>query len=169
MKEINLITLIIIFISSCSTTTVNHRELIPELFDPELKKGKIFIFSNHNDNSSINIRLNGEERQIKHKEILVFKLKDGQNSIQSFRKLFGDEFGNCDEAPYTFDTKMFTDEQTHYFIIQYIFDSQIFKDACLKDFHVKESVFIDQIANPRSQSGEFLQDMTESFFREFVF
>lgn len=168
MKKLNLLSLVIIFLSSCATTTVDISEVVPELFDPELKKGKIFIFSNHNDIRSINIRVNGEEREIKHKETLIFDLNEGQNSIQSFNMLFGDEFGNCDKDPYTFDPELFED-QTHYFVIQRGYEKKINLATCLRDYHVKESAFIDQINNPRSQSSEIFQGATESFLREFVF
>lgn len=168
MKKLNLLSLATIFLSSCATTPVDIRETVPELFDPELKKGKIFIFSNHNDIRSIHIRVNGEEKEIRHKETLIFDLNEGQNTIQSFDKLFGDEFGNCDKDPYTFDSQLFED-QTHYFVIQHGYDKAIYLVPCYKDFHVKESAFIDQINNPRSQSGEFFQGATESFLREFVF
>ena len=35
--------LLLIILSSCATTTIDQRQIIPELFDPELKKGKIFV------------------------------------------------------------------------------------------------------------------------------
>ena len=61
MKTIKLI-LTIFLISSCATRVVDQRKVIPELFDPELKKGKIFVFSNHMDPIPLNIRVNGEVR-----------------------------------------------------------------------------------------------------------
>ena len=42
---------------------MDQRKVIPE-FDPELKKGKIFIFSNHVDIRKINIRVNDEVREM---------------------------------------------------------------------------------------------------------
>ena len=58
--------LVALFLSSCGTTYIDQygysvatpeqvREVIPELFDPELKKGKIFVFSNQNDPFPMNI------------------------------------------------------------------------------------------------------------------
>ena len=55
--------LIVLLLSSCVTVDVDQREIIPELFDPELKRGKIFIFSNHADIGTIHIRVNDEERE----------------------------------------------------------------------------------------------------------
>ena len=71
MQNIRLI-LTFFLISSCVTTVVDQRKVIPELFDPELKKGKIFIFSNHVDIRTINIRVNDEVREMKHTETQIF-------------------------------------------------------------------------------------------------
>ena len=162
--------LILVFLSSCATTSIDQREIIPELFDPELKKGKIFVFSNHVDPLSINIRVNDEERKIKHTQTQIFDLKEGQNSVFSFMSFLEDEFQNCDDQPYTFDTKTFPEVETYYFVIQQVFDkNKILKVRCFKDFQVNEDFFVKQIENPRSGSSEFLQHLTEDFFREFVF
>ena len=74
MKFLKLI-LTFFLISSCATTVVDQRKVIPELFDPELKKGKIFIFSNHVDIRTINIRVNDEVRKMKHTETQIFDFK----------------------------------------------------------------------------------------------
>ena len=162
--------LILVFLSSCATTSIDQREIIPELFDPELKKGKIFVFSNHVDPLSINIRVNDEERKIKHTQTQIFDLKEGQNSVFSFMSFLESEFQNCDDQPYTFDTKTFPEVETYYFVIQQVFDkNKILKVRCFKDFQVNEDFFVKQIENPRSGSSEFLQHLTEDFFREFVF
>ena len=63
----NIISLLsLFFITSCATTSIDYREIIPELFDSELKKGKIFVLSNHVDVRPINIRVNGDVQKIKH-------------------------------------------------------------------------------------------------------
>ena len=164
-----LITCFAIFISSCATTSIDQREIVPELFDPELKKGKIFVFSNHVDIRAINIRVNDEVRKMKHTETQIFDLKQGQNSLSSFMIFAGNEQENCDDQPYTFDTEMFPEIETYYFVIQKGFKGTIFTIACFKDFQVNEDVFLRQMENPRSGGSEFFQDLTEDFFREFVF
>ena len=161
---------ILIILSSCATPTIDSRQIIPELFDPELKKGKIFVFSNHVDVRTINIRVNGEVRKIKHTEIKIFDLKQGKNSVFSFMSIAGSEQENCDDQPYTFNTEMFPEVETYYFVIQSVIDKNtILKRRCFKDFQVNEDFFIKQMENPRSGSNEFLQDMTADFFREFIF
>ena len=164
-----LITCFAIFISSCATTGIDQREIVPELFDPELKKGKIFVFSNHVDIRVINIRVNDEVRKMKHTETQIFDLKQGQNSLSSFMIFAGNEQENCDDQPYTFDTEMFPEIETYYFVIQKGFKGTIFTIACFKDFQVNEDVFLRQMESPRSGGNEFFQDLTEDFFREFVF
>ena len=158
-----------IFISSCTTTSVDQREIVPELFDPELKKSKIFIYSNHVDIRTINIRVNNEVRKMKHTETQVFDLKQGQNSVYSFMIFAGNEQENCDNQPYTFNTDMYPEIETYYFVIQKGFDGGLLNIACFKDFQVNEGVFLRQMENPRSGSSEFFQDLTEDFFREFIF
>ena len=168
MQNIRLI-LTFFLISSCTTTVVDQRKVIPELFDPELKKGKIFIFSNHVDIRTINIRVNDEVRQMKHTETQIFDLKQGKNSVFSYMIFAGNEQENCDDQPYTFNTDMYPEIETYYFVIQKGFEGTIFTIACFKDFQVNEDFFVKQIENPRSGSSEFFQDLTEDFFREFVF
>lgn len=158
-----------IFISSCATTVVDQREIVPELFDLEMKKGKIFIYSNHVDIRTINIRVNDEVRRMKHTETQIFDLKQGQNSVYSFMIFAGNEQENCDNQPYTFNTDMYPEIETYYFVIQKGFDGGLLNIACFKDFQVNEDVFIRQMENPRSGSNEFFQDLTEDFFREFIF
>ena len=168
MKNI-IYTLFIFLLSSCATTNINQQEIIPELFDPELKKGKIFVFSNHAEIGTIHIRVNGEEREIKHAQTQIFELKEGQNSVYSFNRFLGSEQENCDDMPYTFDTKMFPDEESHFFIIQSGFEGVIFTFRCFKDFHVKEAEFLNQINNPRSRSGELFEKIADDFVDEFIF
>ena len=164
-----LITCFVILISSCATTSVDQRKIVPELFDSELKKGKIFIYSNHVDIRTINIRVNDEVRKMKHTETQIFDLKQGQNSVYSFMIFAGNEQENCDNQPYTFNTDMYLEIETYYFVIQKGFDGGLLNIACFKDFQVNEDVFLRQMENPRSGSSEFFQDLTEDFFREFIF
>lgn len=168
MQNIRLI-LTFFLISSCTTTVVDQRKVITELFDPELKKGKIFIFSNHVDIRTINIRVNDEVREMKHTETQIFDLKQGKNSVFSFMSFAGNEQENCDDQPYTFNTDMYPEIETYYFVIQKGFNGGILNIACFKDFQVNEDFFLKQMENPRSGSSEFFQDLTEDFFREFIF
>ena len=168
MQNIRLI-LTFFLITSCTTTVVDQRKVIPELFDPELKKGKIFIFSNHVDIRTINIRVNDEVREMKHTETQIFDLKQGKNSVFSFMIFAGNEQENCDDQPYTFNTDMYPEIETYYFVIQKGFNGGILNIACFKDFQVNEDFFLKQMENPRSGSSEFFQDLTEDFFREFIF
>ena len=168
LKNIRLI-LTFFLISSCATTVEDQRKVIPELFDPELKKGKIFIFSNHVDIRTINIRVNDEVREMKHTETQIFDLKQGKNSVFSFMIFAGNEQENCDDQPYTFNTDMYPEIETYYFVIQKGFNGGILNIACFKDFQVNEDFFLKQMENPRSGSSEFFQDLTEDFFREFIF
>lgn len=168
MKSFYIIFLIF-FVSSCANTSVDSSEIIPEIFDPVLKKGKIFVFSNHVDIRAINIRVNEEVRKMKHTQTEIFDLKEGQNSIFSFMSIGGNEQENCDDQPYTFNTDMFPEIETYYFVIQKGFDGGIFNIACFKDFQVNEDFFLRQMENPRSGGSEFFQDLTEDFLREFVF
>lgn len=168
MKTIRLI-FTIFLISSCATPSIDQRKIIPELFDPELKKGKIFVFSNHVDIRTINVRVNGEVRKMKHTETQIFDLKQGQNSLSSFMIFAGNEQENCDDLPYTFDTEMFPEIETYYFVIQKGFDGGLLNIACFKDFQVNEDFFLKQMENPRSGSSEFFQDLSKDFFEEFIF
>jgi len=159
-----------VILSSCATTSVDQREVIPELFDPELKKGKIFVFSNQVDPRSMNIRVNDEVRKIKHTQTQIFDLKEGQNSVFSFMSFLGSEQENCDDQPYTFDANMFPEVETYYFLIQKGYDkNKILKILCFKDFEVSEEVFLKQIENPRSRGNEAAQGLFNSFMDEFVF
>ena len=160
--------LVVIFLSSCATTSIDQREIIPELFDPELKKGKIFVFSNQVDPLAMNIRVNDEVRKIKHTQTQIFDLEEGQNSVFSFKGSAVSQ--NCNDQPYTFDTKAFPEVETYYFLIQKGYDkNKILKILCFKDFEVSEEAFLRQIENPRSLGGEATQALLNDFMNEFVF
>ena len=85
------IAIFMVILSSCATTSVDQREVTPELFDPELKNGKIFVFSNHNDPRMIHVRVNDEYQQMKHKDLKIFELNKGKNTIYSFKKYLEDK------------------------------------------------------------------------------
>ncbi len=162
------VAILTVILSSCATTSIDQREVTPELFDPELKKGKIFVFSNQVDPFPMNIRVNDEVRKIKHTQTQIFDLKEGQNSVFSFKGAAVSQ--NCDDQPYTFDTKMFPEVETYYFLIQRGYDkNKILKILCFKDFEVSEEVFLRQIENPRSRGNEAAQGLFNSFMDEFVF
>ena len=110
----------------------------------------------------MNIRVNGEVRKIKHTETQIFDLKDGQNSVKNLGR-------NCDKQPYTFNTEMFPEVETYYFVIQQGFDSTIRTLTCFKDFEVNEKAFLKQINNPRNGGSEFLQDLSKSFINSLIF
>jgi hypothetical protein len=171
--------LVALFLSSCGTTYIDQygysittpehlREAIPELFDLELKKGKIFVFSNQVDPFPMNIRVNDEVRKIKHTQTQIFDLKEGKNSVFSFKGITVSQ--NCDDQPYTFDTKIFPEVETYYFLIQKGYDgNKMLKILCFKDFEVSEQVFLRQIENPRSRGNEAFQFLFNDFMDEFVF
>ena len=159
---------LLITLSSCATTSIDQREVTPELFDPELKNGKIFVFSNHNDPRMIHVRVNDEYQEMKHKDLKIFELNKGKNSIYSFKKYLEDEFGNCNDEPYTFDTEILK-EETYYFLIQYGFMGGNITARCLKDFKVSEEAFLKQINRPRSYESNFFDDLGAEILKEILF
>ena len=162
------VAILTVILSSCATTSIDQREVTPELFDPELKKGKIFVFSNQVDPFPMNIRVNDEVRKIKHTQTQIFDLKEGQNSVFSFKGSAVSQ--NCNDQPYTFDTKAFPEVETYYFLIQKGYDAnKMLRVLCFKDFEVSEEVFLRQIENPRSLGGEATQAFIEGYINEFVF
>ena len=118
----------------------------------------------------MNIRVNNEVRKIKHTQTQIFDLKEGQNSVFSFMSFLGSEEQNCDDIPYTFDTKTFPEVETYYFVIQQVFDkNKILKVRCFKDFQVNEDFFVKQIENPRSRRNEALDALAQSLVEDFIF
>ena len=159
---------VVLLLSSCATTSIDQREVTPELFDTELKKGKIFVFSNHIDPRPLNLRVNDEVRKIKHTQTQIFDLKEGQNSVFSFKGSAVSQ--NCDDQPYTFDTKAFPEVETYYFLIQKGYDgNKMLKILCFKDFEVSEEVFLRQIENPRSRRNEAIDALAQSLVEDFIF
>ena len=82
----------------------------------------------------------------------------------------GSEQQNCDDQPYTFNTKTFPEVETYYFLIQKGYDkNKILEILCFRDFEVSEEAFLRQIENPRSVGDEAFQGLFNSFMDEFVF
>ena len=92
-----------LFLFSCSTLEYglmiesdiekdgNAQEILDQLNDLELKKGKVFVFSNKQDGLWQFVRVNDEEKHMRDQEVQVFDLVDGENNIYAFGRIFGDE------------------------------------------------------------------------------
>ena len=129
----------------------NAQDILDQLNDPELKKGKIFVFSQHKDERiNAKIRINGEVFLIKRDELQSFELKEGDNSLYTYLVAFGDEVGNCAKEPYVFNTKDFEGYETHYFLLWEIKEGGKMFD-CYRDVHVTEEAFHYIPKNPRSK------------------
>ena len=91
MKNI-LCYLLTFFLFSCEAvdwhTTLeqndNAQQILDQLNDPELKKGKIFVLSRHKNDVAIKIRVNEEVFIIRREEIQSFELKEGKNSLFTY-------------------------------------------------------------------------------------
>ena len=148
----------VFFLFSCESvdwyTTLeendNAQEILDQLNDPELKKGKIFVFSQHIDDVVAKIRVNGEVFLIRRNEVLSFELKEGDNSLYTYLVAFGDEVSNCDKEPYVFNTKDFEGYETHYFLLLEHKEGRKMFD-CYRDVHVTEEAFHYIPKNPRSK------------------
>jgi len=158
MKNI-LYLLSLFFLFSCESldrhTTLeendNVQEILDQLNDSELKKGKIFVFSNHKDDRVIaKILVNEQVFLIKRNEVQSFELKEGNNSLYTYLVAFGDEVRNCNKEPYIFNTKDFEGYETHYFLLLEIKEGRKMFD-CYRDVHVTEEGFHYFQENPRSK------------------
>ena len=158
MKNI-LYLLSLFFLFSCESldrhTTLeendNVQEILDQLNDSELKKGKIFVFSNHKDDRVIaKILVNEQVFLIKRNEVQSFELKEGNNSLYTYLVAFGDEVRNCNKEPYIFNTKDFEGYETHYFLLLEIREGGKMFD-CYRDVHVTEEGFHYFQENPRSK------------------
>ena len=154
-----------IFLFSCSTLEYglmiesdiekegNAQEILDQLNDPELKKGKVFVFSNKQDGLWQFVRVNNEEKHMRDQEIQVFDLVDGENNVYAFGRIFGDEVNNCTGKGYSFNTENFPEYETHFFIIaepaEREFIGRYFN--CYKEVHLTEEGFIYIKDNPRSR------------------
>ena len=139
------------FIFACSsypsTSTIKRlggaEEIIQELSDPELRKGKVFVLANIEDFMTLNLRVNGEVLQISDSEVLSFDLIDGENTILSFGEIFGDEVLSCNQEEYIFNTNDYQEEATHYFVVQT-------RGSCYSDLHIEREGFFFIKSNPDS-------------------
>ena len=62
----------------------NAQIILDQLNDSELKKGKVFVFSNISDGLFHYVRVNETERYMRDQEVQVFDLIDGKNNIFAF-------------------------------------------------------------------------------------
>ena len=164
MRNINLIA-ITFFLSSCATLEYelgiqsdiekegNGQLILDQLNDPELRKGKIFVFSNISDGLFHFVRVNETERYMRDQEVQVFDLIDGKNNIFAFLTAFGDEVYNCNGEEFVFTTKDFPEYETFFFMVVEVAESEFAgrKLNCFKEFHLTEEGFFYIKDNPRSQ------------------
>ena len=158
---------ITIFLFSCTTLEYglllesdiekegNGQIILDQLEDPELRKEKIFVFSNTQDGLWQFVRVNNTERYMRDQEVQVFDLVDGENNVYAFGRIFGDEVNNCTGKGYSFNTKDFPQYETHFFIIaepaEREFAGRYFD--CYKELHFTEEGFFYIKENPRSRGN----------------
>tara|TARA_B100001057_G_scaffold103450_1_gene100868 strand:- start:522 stop:1043 length:522 start_codon:yes stop_codon:yes gene_type:complete len=156
---------ITIFLFSCTTLEYglllesdiekegNGQIILDQLEDPELRKEKIFVFSNTQDGLWQFVRVNNTERYMRDQEVQVFDLVDGKNNIYAFGRIFGDEVLNCTGDGYTFNTEDFTELDTLFFMVVNAAESEFAgrKLNCYKEFHLSEEGFFHFKDNPRTR------------------
>ena len=164
MKHIYSLTIIFILFS-CTTLEYglllesdiekegNGQLILDQLNDPELRKGKIFVFSNTQDGLWQFVRVNGVERYMRDQEVQIFDLVDGKNNIYAFNRIFGDEVLNCSGNGFSFNSDDFLDYKTHFFIIVEPAAREFAgrKFNCYKEAHLTEEGFFYIKDNPRSK------------------
>ena len=164
MRNIYLIA-ITFFLSSCTTLEYelgiqsdmekegNAQIILDQLNDPELRKGKVFVFSNIRNGLFHYVRVNETERYMRDQEVQVFDLIDGKNNIFAFLTAFGDEVYNCNGEEFVFSTKDFPEYETFFFMVVEAAESEFAgrKLNCFKEFHLTEEGFFYIKDNPRSQ------------------
>ena len=164
MRNIYLIA-ITFFLSSCSTLEYelgiqsdiekegNAQIILDQLNDSELRKGKVFVFSNIRNGLFHYVRVNETERYMRDQEVQVFDLIDGKNNIFAFLTAFGDEVYNCNGEEFVFSTKDFPEYETFFFMVVEAAESEFAgrKLNCFKEFHLTEEGFFYIKDNPRSQ------------------
>ena len=164
MRNIYLIA-ITFFLSSCTTLEYelgiqsdiekegNAQIILDQLNDSELRKGKVFVFSNISDGLFHYVRVNETERYMRDQEVQVFDLIDGKNNIFAFLTAFGDEVYNCSGEQFVFNTKDFPEYETFFFMVVETAESEFAgrKLNCFKEFHLTEEGFFYIKDNPRSQ------------------
>ena len=154
-----------IFLFSCTTLEYglllesdiekegNGHIILNQLNDPELRKGKIFVFSNTQDGLWQFVRVNNSERYMRDQEIQVFDLVNNKNNVYAFGRIFGDEVLNCTGDGFAFNTKDFPEYETHFFVIAEPsareFAGRYFN--CYKEIHLTEEAFFYIKDNPRSR------------------
>ena len=163
MRNIYLIA-ITFFLSSCTTLEYelgiqsdiekegNAQIILDQLKDSELRKGKVFVFSNIRDGLFHYVRVNETERYMRDQEVQVFDLIDGKNNIFAFLTAFGDEVYNCNGEEFVFTTKDFPEYETFFFMVVEAAESEFAgrKLNCFKEFHLTEEGFFYIKDNPRS-------------------
>tara|TARA_B100001121_G_scaffold152432_1_gene133240 strand:- start:52 stop:573 length:522 start_codon:yes stop_codon:yes gene_type:complete len=164
MRNIYLIA-ITFFLSSCTTLEYelgiqsdiekegNAQIILDQLNDSELRKGKVFVFSNIRNGLFHYVRVNETERYMRDQEVQVFDLIDGKNNIFAFLTAFGDEVYNCNGEEFVFTTKDFPEYETFFFMVVEAAESEFAgrKLNCFKEFHLTEEGFFYIKDNPRSQ------------------
>lgn len=160
-----LLTTSIVFLMSCAAIDENFliqsdiekegnaQEILDMLNDSELRKGKVFVFSNIQDGLWHYVRVNETEFHMRDQEVQAFDLADGENNIYSFGRIFGDEVGNCSKEPYTFNAESFREHKTHYFMVTEPRELEFIGRPvrCYKEIHLVEEAFFYFIENPRSR------------------
>ncbi len=156
---------ITIFLFSCTTLEYglllesdiekegNGQIILDQLEDPELRKEKIFVFSNTQDGLWQFVRVNNTERYMRDQEVQVFDLVDGKNNIYAFGRIFGDEVLNCNGDGYTFNAEDFTELDTLFFMVVFAAENEFAgrKLNCYKEFHLTEEGFFYFKDNPRTR------------------
>ena len=164
MRNIYLIA-ITFFLSSCTTLEYelgiqsdiekegNAQIILDQLKDSELRKGKVFVFSNIRNGLFHYVRVNETERYMRDQEVQVFDLIDGKNNIFAFLTAFGDEVYNCNGEEFVFSTKDFPEYETFFFMVVEAAESEFAgrKLNCFKEFHLTEEGFFYIKDNPRSR------------------
>jgi len=164
MRNIYLIA-ITFFLSSCTTLEYelgiqsdiekegNAQIILDQLKDSELRKGKVFVFSNIRNGLFHYVRVNETEKYMRDQEVQVFDLIDGKNNIFAFLTAFGDEVYNCNGEEFVFTTKDFPEYETFFFMVVEAAESEFAgrKLNCFKEFHLTEEGFFYIKDNPRSQ------------------
>ena len=153
------------FLSSCTTLEYelgiqsdiekegNAQIILDQLKDSELRKGKVFVFSNIRNGLFHYVRVNETEKYMRDQEVQVFDLIDGKNNIFAFLTAFGDEVYNCNGEEFVFTTKDFPEYETFFFMVVEAAESEFAgrKLNCFKEFHLTEEGFFYIKDNPRSQ------------------
>ena len=131
----------------------NAQIILDQLNDSELRKGKVFVFSNISDGLFHYVRVNETERYMRDQEVQVFDLIDGKNNIFAFLTAFGDEVYNCNGEEFVFTTKDFPEYETFFFMVVETAESEFAgrKLNCFKEFHLTEEGFFYIKDNPRSR------------------